>query len=177
MLEAFLKVFGELRVANVVVVIAAIIFLWKILQAVKKYFHDKWEIEKTKEAQMKDLLNHVKQYPEWHQQSIDIRNGLADSIEGLRKKIDEMNDSMGDLKKTSSEGMALTWRYRILRFDDEIRHEIRHTKEHFDQILDDITKYNRYCGEHQDFPNDKAVFAIENIKRVYQQCTDEGTFL
>lgn len=176
-MEAFLEVCGELRIANVVVVMSAVIFSWKILQAVKKYFHDKWEIEKNKEKQMKDLLNHVKQYPEWHKQSINIRNELANSIAGLKEKMDEMNDSMSDLKRTSNEGLALTWRYRILRFDDEIRHEIRHTKEHFDQILDDITKYSRYCDDHKEFPNDKAVFAIENIKRVYRQCTEEGTFL
>lgn len=176
-MEAFLEVCGELRVASVVAVIAAIVFMFKILQAVKTYFQEKWEIEKEKEEKMKELLEYVEKYHQWHQQSIEIRNGFAESIDGLREEMKEMNDSMSDLKMTSNEGLALTWRYRILRFDDEIRHEIRHTKEHFNQILDDITKYNRYCNNHKDFPNDKAVFAIENIKRVYQQCTEEGTFL
>lgn len=176
-MEAFLKVCGELRVVNVVAVIAAIVFMAKILQSVNTYFQGKWELEKEKKEKFKEVLEYVEKYPEWHQQSIDIRNGLADSIGGLKEKMEEMNDSMSELKRTSCEGLALTWRYRILRFDDEIRHDIRHTKEHFDQILDDITKYNRYCNDHEEFPNDKAVFAIENIKRVYQQCTEEGTFL
>ena len=35
----------------------------------------------------------------------------------------------------------------------------------------------RYCASHPDFPNNKAVFAIKNIKRVYQKCTDERIFL
>lgn len=176
-INEFLEVFGGMKVGTVVVVIAAIIFLWKICTAVEKYFRGKWEIERGKEQQMKDILEQVRKYPEWHQQSIDIRSELSESISNLEKKIDRMNGSIGDLKKSSSEGMAYTWRYRILRFDDEIRHDEKHTKEHFDQIMDDITKYERYCDEHPDFPNNKAVFAIKNIKNVYQRCTDEGKFL
>ena len=80
-----------------------------------------------------------------------------------------MNGSIGDLKKSSSEGMAYTWRYRILRFDDEIRHDERNTrKSNFDQIMDDITKYELYCASHPDFPNNKAVFAIKNIKCIME---------
>lgn len=67
--------------------------------------------------------------------------------------------------------------YRILRFDDEIRHGEKHSKEHFDQIIEDIDKYEDYCRDHPKFPNNKVVFAIRNIKNVYQKCTDEGTFL
>lgn len=51
------------------------------------------------------------------------------------------------------------------------------TKEHFDQILDDITRYERYCADHPEYENNKAVFAIANIKRVYQKCADENIFL
>ncbi len=84
---------------------------------------------------------------------------------------------MDKLQKSSDEGMALTWRYRILRFDDEVRHDDKHTKEHFDQILEDITKYEKHCKENPDFENNKASLAIDNIKKVYKKCTDEGTFL
>lgn len=66
---------------------------------------------------------------------------------------------------------------RILRFDDEVRHDDKHTKEHFDQILEDITKYERFCKDNPDFENNKASLAIDNIKKVYKKCTDEGTFL
>ena len=95
-----------------------------------------------------------------------IRDATKEMFEAkLENKIDRMNGSIGDLKKSSSEGMAYTWRYRILRFDDEIRHDEKHTKEHFDQIMDDITKYELYCASHPDFPNNKAVFAMSSYLR------------
>ena len=37
-----------------------------------------------------------------------------------------------------NEREANSCRYRILRFDDEIRHKQKHTKENFDQMLEDI---------------------------------------
>lgn len=88
----------------------------------------------------------------------------------LDKKIDKLQCS-------SDQGMAYTWRYRILRFNDEILHGQKHSKEHFDQILEDVQNYENYCIENPKFPNNKAVFAIRNIKNVYQKCTDEGSFL
>lgn len=53
----------------------------------------------------------------------------------------------------------------------------KHTKEHFDQILDDVTRYEKFCAEHPEYENNKAVMAIENIKRVYQKCSNDNTFL
>lgn len=176
-LNAFLEIFGDLKVATVVLVITAVIFLWKVFKAVENYYHKKWEVEKEKEKQTKDILEQVQNYPKWHQQSIDIRDKFSETIASLEAKIDSMNDLIIGLKTSSSEGMAYTWRYRILRFDDEIRHDEKHTKEHFDQILEDITKYEKYCRAHPDFPNNKAVLAIKNIKDVYRKCTDESSFL
>ncbi len=68
-------------------------------------------------------------------------------------------------------------RYRILRFEDEVRHGFQHTKEHFEQILDDINTYETYCASHPDYRNNRAKFAIEKIKATYRRCTDENTFL
>lgn len=76
-----------------------------------------------------------------------------------------------------NENEATTARYRILRFDDEIRHKSRHTEEHFNQILEDIDAYERYCKDHPKFKNSKAVSAIENIGRTYEKCRQENSFL
>ena len=42
-----------------------------------------------------------------------------------------------------NESEATDARYRILRFDDEIRHHVKHTEEHFNQIMDDIDEYEK----------------------------------
>ena len=73
---------------------------------------------------------------------------------------------------------ALTARYRIVSFDDELLHTDRkHSEERFGQILDDIDTYERYCRLHPDFENNKAVHAIRNIERVYDRCKQEGSFV
>jgi hypothetical protein len=68
-------------------------------------------------------------------------------------------------------------RYRIIRFDDEVRHKTRHTEEHFNQILGDIDSYENYCKSHPNFPNNKARLAISNIKDTYTKCKKDNSFL
>lgn len=82
-----------------------------------------------------------------------------------------------DLNEKMDANEAKTARYRILRFDDEIRHKMRHSKEHFDQIIEDVDTYECYCQDHPRFPNGKAVSATDNVKRTYEKCKDENSFL
>lgn len=82
-----------------------------------------------------------------------------------------------DLNEKMEANEAKTARYRILRFDDEIRHKIRHSKEHFDQIIEDVDTYEHYCQDHPRFPNGKAVSATDNVKRTYEKCKAENSFL
>ena len=170
MMDAFLELFGSYTIFGLSIykwflIGGATIFIYKtVIRKVYRKIKSAYELYEEKEKMLQKALEQIDRYPEWRQQSIDIRSELSESIRKLENKIDRMNGSIGDLKKSSSEGMAYTWRYRILRFDDEIRHDEKHTKEHFDQIMDDITKYELYCASHPDFPNNKAVFAIKNIK-------------
>ena len=96
---------------------------------------------------------------------------------GVIDKMDKLDKDVADVKKEVAESSAATSRYRILRFDDEILHEVRHTKEHFDQILLDIDVYEGFCDEHPDFKNNLAVMAIRHIKQVYQKCSTDNSFL
>lgn len=75
------------------------------------------------------------------------------------------------------EGNAKNARYRIIRFNDEVRHDVKHTEEHFDQIIDDIDIYENYCRNHPKFQNGKAVHSVANIKKIYDKCSDEHSFL
>lgn len=176
-MDDFLSVFGGLSVATVAVVISAIVFFAKLLKAITDYLHKKWEMQSEKERQMQEVFEQVKQYPKWHQQSVGIQGDYNKAFIRIDEKLDELKADMTASRIKREEGVALTWRYRILRFDDEIRHEVRHTKEHFDQIMEDVTDYEKYCRDHPDFPNNKAKFAIINIKNVYGQCVQENSFL
>jgi len=95
----------------------------------------------------------------------------------VMQKVDKIEKNLADVEKRVGENTAVSSRYRILRFDDEILHDIKHTKEHFDQILYDIDVYETYCNDHPDFKNNLAVMAIEHIKKVYQKCSHNNLFL
>lgn len=92
-------------------------------------------------------------------------------------KLEKVEKDVAEVKREVGEGSAVTSRYRILRFDDEILHNIKHSKEHFDQILLDIDVYEKFCEEHPDFKNNLAVMAIEHIKEIYSKCSRENSFL
>ena len=93
------------------------------------------------------------------------------------EKVDAVSVDMKSNKADDDERWVSLSRYHILRFGDELRRGMGHSKEQFDQILDDISKYELYCEAHPEFPNGKAVAAIELIKKTYQKCLGENTFL
>lgn len=68
-------------------------------------------------------------------------------------------------------------REKILRFCDETLSGMKHSQEHFDQVLEDITEYHKYCALHPDFPNDKARLAIARIEEIYSHCLEANDFL
>lgn len=96
---------------------------------------------------------------------------------GILTKMEKLEKDVAEVKRGISESSAVTSRYRILRFDDEILHGTMHTKEHFDQILLDIDVYEKFCEEHPDFKNNLAIMAIKHIKTIYQKCSTDNSFL
>lgn len=97
-------------------------------------------------------------------------SSVISAIGGLQKELD-------CLRNDFSEDRATNARIRILRFSDEVRHNVRHSKESFDQVNLDIDTYNRYCETHPNYKNNRAVMAIANIERVYAQCLIDNDFL
>lgn len=92
-------------------------------------------------------------------------------------KLDEIKRSLDAHCKADDERYIKQCRTRILRFNDEVIRGTEHTKEHFDDVLDDITEYTRYCEANRDYKNEKAVQAIANVTRTYQKCEQENSFL
>lgn len=176
-MDAFLEVFGDMTVATLVLIITALIFVWKLYNIVKDHLIVKYKQEEEKERRVQKIIEQAENYPQWRQQSLDIQKKFSDTIASVETAQHNNLEGLNRLGKMIAENEATTCRYRILRFNDEVLHGQKHTKEHFDQILDDITRYEQFCEGHPEYENNKAVLAIENIKRVYQKCSDENTFL
>ena len=102
----------------------------------------------------------------WHTKN----DKTAKAIEGLSNK-------MSELKETIDERDAVLARTHILRFNDEIYNGIKHSKEYFDQTLEDIDNYERFCDTHPDFKNSRTVMAAQNIKDTYNRLLDGHSFL
>ena len=99
-----------------------------------------------------------------------VNKEVLEQVNILFKEVDT-------LKKDEELERARQARQRILRFNDEILFEKRHSKEHFDEILDDIDTYEEYCRTHEDYENNKAVLAIATIREVYKDCLKTHDFL
>lgn len=93
------------------------------------------------------------------------------------EKVEALNRDVKNNKADDDEQWASLSRSHILRFGDELLHGVSHSKEHFDQILLDISKYERYCEDHPDYLNNIANATIQNIKKTYQKCLEENKFL
>lgn len=94
-------------------------------------------------------------------------------------KVDKLGNDVQHLKDRYGEHEAKAARVRILQFGDELYQDRdkRHTKERFDQILEDVSDYEDYCRTHPDFPNEKTVMTVENIKAIYRECLKKHSFL
>lgn len=97
-------------------------------------------------------------------------NTLGEEVKEIKKEVDT-------LKKEEELERVRQARQRILRFNDEILFNKRHSKEHFDEVLDDIDVYEDYCATHEDYENNKAVLAISTIREVYKECLRDHDFL
>lgn len=95
----------------------------------------------------------------------------------VKTELKKIQTEFLELKESEEQKEARNSRRRILRFNDEIINRIKHSREFFDDVLDDANTYEQYCRKNPDFQNGKAVLAIENIERVYRECMKEGNFL
>lgn len=104
---------------------------------------------------------------------------IVDSIKALDEKVTSVADALEQHRADDARRGAITCRTRILRFADELINERdrKHTKGHFEQVLADISDYDRYCAEHPEFKNSVTEQSAEIITETYSRCARERTFL
>lgn len=107
-----------------------------------------------------------------------IARWIGRAINGdVLHEVSELRQDVKKNKDDDDEQWASLSRTHILRFNDELLHGVSHSKEHFDQILIDISKYENYCKTHPYYLNNVANASIEHIKSTYKKCMDENKFL
>jgi hypothetical protein len=107
-----------------------------------------------------------------------IGRAIGRAINGeVLEKVEKLSCDVKQIKEDDDEQWASLSRTHILRFGDEILHGVSHSKEHFDQILLDISNYEKYCDTHPHYRNNIANATIEQIKETYQSCLKKNKFL
>ena len=96
----------------------------------------------------------------------------------LSKKIrvDELLQKFNELNYKVDCNKADTCRMMILDFNGEIKRGIHHDEEQFNEVIRLIDKYERFCRNNPNYPNNQAVLAIENIKNVYKKAYSKNDF-
>lgn len=92
-----------------------------------------------------------------HDKKNDKFKEIIDAVNDIKKEVQE-------IKLDASKSEAVMSRTSILRFQDELYNDIKHSKEYFDQVLDDIDTYEKYCDQHHDFQNGRTKAAAQFIQ-------------
>lgn len=108
---------------------------------------------------------------------IEEVDSVKADVNSVREDVDSLRTDLESHEEAAGEEKARNARQRILRFSDEVLLNQKHSKEHFEEVLEDIDAYETYCNTHPKYENSKAVFAIATIKRVYETCMKEKDFL
>ena len=114
-LKEFLQVFGEIKIATVVIVIAAFIFLFKIYKAVAAYFREKYRLEMEKEKQMQGILKQVEMYPKWREQSIERQKEFTKAIDKLQQNQAEITRELKEIEERRKKTKRNELRDRLLQ--------------------------------------------------------------
>ena len=99
-----------------------------------------------------------------------VNADVAKELCEIKKKLDD-HVTMDDRRTADGQ------RTRILHFNNELLRSIDHTEEEFNEVLAEIDAYEEYCEEHPEYPNNRAVLAIENIRSNYKERLQKHDFL
>lgn len=99
-----------------------------------------------------------------------VNGEMIEKVSKLERDFSEMRDSLGERDAKNA-------RTRILRFGDELRRGLKHSKDSFDDILVSITEYESYCSKHEEFKNKITERTTKYIVEIYDRCMQENSFL
>ena len=98
-------------------------------------------------------------------------------LDNMDKQLINLEQKLSDYVKKYEETVIENKRVRILNFSDGLQNGNKYSKSSFDQVLLDITDYNRYCNLNPDFKNKITTHAAKLIEDTYDKSLAEDSFL
>lgn len=106
-----------------------------------------------------------------------INSDVLTELVDVKKHQQETWDKLAEHIRVDAERDADMRRQRILRFNADLMKGDDYNHEYFVDMLVEIDEYERYCRIHPGYKNNRAVMAIANIKRVYEEHAKTGDFM
>ena len=85
-------------------------------------------------------------------------------------------EKTAQLEKKLDEHIAQSYRNKILQAQADLLNKRLFTQEEFDEVIDACSAYEKHCKENE-VQNDKCKLAINYIKRMYETCQTNRSFL
>lgn len=96
-LSQFLELFGNVTLAQVVMVIFAGVFLLVIGKKICSVIIERHDAARLRDAQVKEALDSVRKYPEYRQQSVEIQQRMEDEIGSLHDSYKRVEDQLVEI--------------------------------------------------------------------------------
>lgn len=87
-----------------------------------------------------------------------------------------MKERTDKLEKKLDEHIAQSYRNKILLAQSDLLNKRLFTQEEFDEVIDACTAYESFCKDNE-VVNDKCTLAIRYIKRTYEYCQNNRSFI
>ena len=113
-----------------------------------------------------------------HDKMEEVNKSIRALSEDMKERFDTLDSKIDAVEAKTDEYYAVSCRVRILRFEDELQSDIRHSKDAWDQVMSDVDFYEKYTepGKHPDFKNGQTAATIEHIKHGYSERLEKRDF-
>ena len=100
----------------------------------------------------------------------------AEQTKDIRAEFAEIKQKQDEIETKIDTQEALRWRTQILRANDELIDGKHHTREFFEDLLETIDNYEKFCDKHPGFKNRMATESINHIIETYRKLLTKDTF-
>lgn len=105
-----------------------------------------------------------------------LNRSVLNEIRKTNEKVHSIEISQEELKYSFNQAEAITARRNIVEFGDSLFRDNYRSQDSFEQVLDDIDLYEKYCRKHPEFKNNQTVITSHVIKEVYEDCLKRKQF-
>ena len=111
-----------------------------------------------------------------HDKIKEVNKSIRALSEDMKERFDTLDNKIDAVEAKTDEYYAVSCRVRLLRFEDDLQSDMRHSKDAWDQCLSDCKAYEEYANTHESFRNNITEATIEHIQHGYRERLEKRDF-